>query len=140
MNADRILEDLYVGQKIDSESFRDELVRLGVTHVLNLFEPETIWEGNSLYLPQEDDGSPRVAAQVRCGLDYYAEVKAAKGVLYVHCQWGLGRAPAMCYALLRANGQREQEALDTVNACRRVAAKYNPHWQRYIPSIESALK
>lgn len=69
---DRVLSDLYVGQKISTLAMGGELARLGVTHVLNLYtlypgERGDFWYDQHLELPQEDDGSPRDPAQIQSG-------------------------------------------------------------------------
>ena len=105
MNFNFITSTLAVGQKIDTQEFADALKAAGVTHVINLWSgiTEPVWTGNVLTLKQDDDGTPRPKDQVLAGIKYASEVPEG-GILYVHCQWGLGRAPTMAYAILRAWG------------------------------------
>lgn len=147
MNISRVLDDLYVGQRPTDAQFVAELMGIGVTHVLNLL-PEPIpgcssdldfWDGPFLRIPQEDNGSPRKAEQIVQGIAYYAMVKRAGGALYIHCQFGLGRALAMTYGIMRAVGWTMNDAIRRINVCRKVAEKYEPNWTRYIASIEAAL-
>lgn len=145
MNFDRIQDDLYVGQKIVTEEFRQALIDTGITHVLNLHGLD-LWQGKQMFLAgMLDDSTPRTKEQVNSCIWYAKDVRDEGGKLYVHCQWGLGRAPAMCYAILRSRGFGGLEAAGFINRNRPRAAEYRdstkefPHWQCYIPSIEAAL-
>jgi protein-tyrosine phosphatase len=140
VNFDFITENIAVGQKIDSQVFADALAAAGITHVLNLFSgnQETFWTGAVCYVPQEDDGSPRTHAQIARAISYAFESLRDGGKLYIHCQWGLGRAPSTCYAILRRLGFTREEAIARICAKRPRCAAWN--WQQYISSIEEALR
>lgn len=135
MNFSFITPTLIVGQKIITQEFADALIAAGVTHVINLWSgnPEPIWKGDVLTLKQDDDGTPRPKDQVLAGIAYARE----SGILYVHCQWGIGRAPAMAYAILRSRGVASWEAMKLINI-NRPAAKGN--WEHYMASVEEAMK
>lgn len=135
MNYDEIVPNLYCGQKIDSQEFNDALVQEGITHVINLWSGirEPYWKGLTLNLNQDDDGTPRPPEQTIAGIEF-AKI-ATK--LYVHCQWGMGRAPSMIYAILRSRGMTQKELIPLINLRRPIAAKGN--WERYIPSIERVI-
>lgn len=139
MNLDFITDQLAVGQKINSQEFADALVKLGITHVLNLFagDKESFWRGPVRYVPQEDDGTPRTSEQISAVIQYADIVLACGGKLYIHCQWGLGRAPSTCYAILRHRGMSRENAVLLICTERPQCAAWN--WQQYIPSIERAL-
>ena len=139
MNFDFVTERIAIGQKIESQEFAEALRAAGITHVLNLFrgDLESFWRGHVRYVPQEDDGSPRTTAQVKMAVDYAFDVLRDGGKLYIHCQWGLGRSPAACYAILRHFGFSQDEAVALINKKRPRCATWN--WQGYIPSIEQAL-
>ena len=137
MNFDFITPALVVGQKIDTQELADALAAAGVTRVINLWSgiPEPLWKGDVLTLKQEDDGTPRPKDQILAAVAYAASVPEGQ-VLYVHCQWGIGRAPAMAYAILRRRGMSREEATRLIVEKRPKATS----WQHYIPSIEEALK
>lgn len=139
MNFDFITDCLAVGQKIDTAEFAEALQSAGITHVLNLFagDRETFWSGPVCYLPQEDDGTPRNPEQVRAAVRYAFEVIGYGGKLYIHCQWGLGRAPSTCYAILRQLALSRELAVSLIKRKRPRCADW--HWENYIPSIEEAL-
>jgi protein-tyrosine phosphatase len=139
MNFDFITENIAVGQKINSLEFAEALRAAGITHVLNLFagDEETFWTGSVCYVPQEDDGTPRTREQVFAAIICAIAVFNAGGKLYIHCQWGLGRAPSACYAILRKSGLSPDEAISLINRKRPRCARWD--WQQYIPSIEEAL-
>lgn len=138
VNFDFITERIAVGQKIDTQEFADALCAAGLTHVINLHggHEEAFWKEN-LYLPQEDDHSPRSTDQIRAGIVYAFDALAKGGKVYIHCQWGLGRAPSMAYAILRAFGFSQQQAITTLEFARPKCAAWT--WKEYIPSIEEAL-
>lgn len=137
MNFDFITPSLAVGQKIDSPELVSALLLAGVQRVINLWSgnPEPLWVGDILTLKQEDDGTSRDRDQVLAGVRYANAVPDR--ILYVHCQWGLGRAPAMAYAILRSRGWSRGDAQALINLKRPRAATGG--WERYIPSIEEAL-
>lgn len=141
MNFDFIVPEIAVGQKIDSEEFADSLRAAGITRVLNLFagDTEAFWNGPVLYLAQEDDGTPRDPEKIRAAIEYAMPVLAegSEEKLYIHCQWGLGRAPSTCYAILRSMGIAGDDAAALIDRRRPRCAKWN--WRQYIPSIEEAL-
>lgn len=139
-NFDFLTDTLACGQKIDSEALAAALRSCGVTHVLNLWggHGELVWDWNAEHVPQEDDGSPRTKEQVKASVSYAKHAMSQGGVLYVHCQWGLGRAPSACYAILRSQGLSPEDASKAVNQ-RQAAKNYRPNWSRYVPSIEEAL-
>lgn len=134
MNFDRITPVLYLGQKIDSQELHDALVQEGITHVINLWSgnPEPIWQGPVLTLKQEDDRTPRPINQTLLGVEYAWHTQK----LYVHCQWGLGRAPSMTYAILRSRGLTKDQAVDLIVTSR---PKCKGNWEHYIDSIEEGL-
>lgn len=137
-NYNLIETDLLLGQKIDTQEMLDALIRDGVTHVINLWsgKPEPHWQGAVLTLSQEDDGTPRPLDQTRAGVAFAAECKRVGGKLYVHCQWGLGRAPSMTYAILRSRGYTREAAITAINTARQRSAG---NWEHYILSIEQAF-
>ena len=140
MNFDFITERLAVGQKIDNQEFADALKAAGITHAVNLFgEAEPVWAGPSLSFPspQDDDGTPRRPEVVLACVRYAFDAIRDGGKVYVHCQWGIGRAPSVAYAILRRFGLTREEAAALVNAKRPRAATWG--WEKYIPSIEDAL-
>jgi hypothetical protein len=137
MNFNVITPTLILGQKIIAPEFLEALKAAGVTRVINLWSgiPEPLWQGEVLTLKQEDDGTPRPKDQILAGIKYASE--KPDEILYVHCQWGLGRAPTMTYAILRSRGMSQAEATDLINT-RRPVSKGN--WEHYIPSVEEALQ
>lgn len=141
MNFDFITLEIAVGQKIDSHEFAEALLAAGITHVLNLFagDQETFWTGPVLYIPQQDDGTPRDPEQIRAALRYALPLmdEGSNAKLYIHCQWGLGRAPSTCYAVIRGMGISREDAVALINKRRPRCANWN--WEQYIPSIEQAL-
>jgi hypothetical protein len=138
MNYDKVLNNLFIGQKIDTQELHDALVKEGVTNVINLWSgnPEPIWKGPVLTLNQEDDGTPRPIDQTRAGIAYAKEVFSSGGILYVHCQWALRRAPSLAYGILRSLGYTSSAAKELINLSR---PRCNNWWDCYIPSIEAAL-
>ena len=87
--------------------------------------------------PQDDDGTPRNPGRVLACVRYAFDAILDGGKVYIHCQWGLGRAPATAFAVLRRFGSERDEAVQLINTTRVRAATWG--WERYIPSIEKAL-
>jgi protein-tyrosine phosphatase len=141
VNFDFITPEIAVGQKIDSLEFAEALRAAGISHVLNLFagDRETFWTGPVLYLAQEDDGTPRHPEQICAAVNYALPLidEGTTSKLYIHCQWGLGRAPSTCYAILRMIGISREDAASLINRRRPRCAKWG--WEQYIPSIEQAI-
>ena len=116
---------------------------LGVTHVLNL-ESE---HDDSAFVPSEallqiptpDNGQFKNPDWFVLGVDFAHRVDLLNGRLYLHCQVGGSRTPAMLYAILRQQLRYSpSEALDLI---RTVKPSYGtaPYHSNYIASAEVAL-
>lgn len=136
-----ITEKLLVGRHIESEAFASDLSGQGVYRVINLWagHEEMFWPAAvTTSIPQEDDGTPRDAEQVRQIVRLCLTTFALGRGVYLHCQWGIGRAPAMAYAVLRAIGLPSEEAIERIENARPQCRNWS--WKRYLPSVENALR
>jgi protein-tyrosine phosphatase len=92
-----------------------------------------------LRMPFEDNGAPISPGIVRRVIEFARE-SLPLGPMYVHCQGGGSRSPAIAYAILRAlMGLSQEEALGRI---RRVKTEYHTGaWQHaaYLSSVETVL-
>jgi hypothetical protein len=137
-----------VGGSINDEEDWQHLHRdFFIQSVLNL-ETEHSDEGKGIARLSEcrfpDVGEPVPRGLVRQAVSF-AKLAAGFGPLYVHCQMGGSRSPAMAYAVLRwVHEMTPQEAFDAVRASRDWAPglPYGDHHyhKSYLASIDEALK
>jgi hypothetical protein len=74
-------------------------------------------DGPYVHLPAPDDGLPKPAEWWAAGIVFMAGYfeQAGRGPIYIHSQSGLGRAPAMAYACMRAVfGMGKQDSLNLI--------------------------
>ena len=137
--TDRIATGGGIGSKADV----DQLVAAGITHVIDMraeFDDNTLGDLRIqiLWLPQQDDGTPRPLKHYRQGIQFaYGALAQPSPKVYCHCAAGVNRGPLMCYALLRAFGLPQQEAIDRIKAVRPEVGFW--HTQVYLDSVEQAL-
>ncbi len=97
-------------------------------------------DGPALWLPVPDDGTPKPAEWWAAGTVFAAGVLDAPGSkLYVHCQMGGSRSPAMAFAILRTWGMLSRE--EALAAIRETIPHYGNHpvHVNYLSSCEHAL-
>ena len=93
-----------------------EIQALGITHIINVNWPdrpehaEVVLSFRHLDLAVLDDGLPKLPAWFHAGLDF-ANTLGPDDKLLVHCGHGVNRSPAMAYAILRAWGYDDAEAI-----------------------------
>jgi protein-tyrosine phosphatase len=123
-HVDRVAPWLLVGPALRSQDY-ERLSPEGVTHVLDLRE-EAADDSRALdrlgiayrRLPVPNEGVPSDEQFDEVSRWLEDEVLAERGVLYVHCQGGLGRAPTCSMALLITLGYALGEAYRLVRAAR----------------------
>ena len=70
-----------------------------------------------LQLPTKDGTAPTLT-QLRQGVEFIRRVVDSGGRVYVHCQTGLGRGPAMAAAFLISEGRSLEEACRIIYSAR----------------------
>lgn len=141
-----VTPNILVGGNITSQDDYNHLVAdYGITGVVNLEYPEQshgleIPDTAELHVP--DNGDPFPKHYVKTAVDY---AKARKGKpIYVHCAMGMSRSPHFAYAILR--GCYDMSPDDALLTVKKALPSSTHHWgfglhtDKYIPSIENALK
>ena len=139
-----VTERIAVGGGISSKADVDQIVVAGITHVIDMraeFDDETLNDSRItiLWLPQVDDGAMRPLGQYRKGIQFaFTALSLPNTKIFPHCAAGLNRGPTMCYALLRAFGFPQSEAIDRIRAVRPdVLFQLIPN---YLNSVERDLR
>jgi protein-tyrosine phosphatase len=139
-----VTERIAVGGGISSKADVDQIVVAGITHVIDMraeFDDETLNDRRItiLWLPQVDDGAMRPLGQYRKGIQFaFPALSLPNTKIFPHCAAGLNRGPTMCYALLRAFGFPQSEAIDRIRAVRPdVLFQLIPN---YLNSVERDLR
>jgi hypothetical protein len=138
-----VTERIAVGGGISSRADVDQIVGAGITHLIDMraeFDDETLNDNRItiLWLPQVDDGTMRPPGQYRKGIQFaFPALSLANTKVFPHCSAGLNRGPTMCYALLRAFGFSEAEAISRIRAARPEVVFYLV--QNYLDSVERDL-
>lgn len=91
-----------------------------------------------VWLPFPDDGTPPEKVLVRNAIAFGGSVLMQKRKLYVHCQMGGSRSPAIAYAILRAIGFTSEQ---TLAAIRVVKPEYGEHayHKAYLGVVEAVM-
>lgn len=116
-----ITPQLHVGGQYRRRGWRSMEAR-GITAVVNMrteFDDSAagIAPARYLYLRVVDDQAP-TPEQLREGCAFIAEELAHKGVVYVHCGSGIGRAATMAAAYLISTGETEESAWALISRAR----------------------
>jgi protein-tyrosine phosphatase len=119
-----VTERIAVGGGISSKADVDEIVAAGITHVIDMraeFDDDTLNDSRIaiLWLPQVDDGEMRPPGHYRKGIQFALPALALPNTkVFPHCSAGLNSGPTMCYALLRAFGFPQNDAIAMVRTAR----------------------
>ena len=138
-----VTERIAVGGGLSCKADVDQIVAAGITHVIDMcaqFDDHALNDPRItvLWLPQVDDGERRPSGQYRKGIQFaFTALALPSTKVFSHCSAGLNRGPTMCYALLRAFGLPESEAIARIRAARPDVLFYLV--QNYIDSVEKDL-
>jgi protein-tyrosine phosphatase len=143
MDMTWITDRIAVGGGIWNDENMAELVRLGVTHVINMqieFDDRPLAEGypvSVLHNPTDDDFQPKPPHLFQKGVEFALEaLDHPRGKVYIHCAAGVHRAPMMTLAVLRVLGWDLQKAKSEIQYRR-----YVVDWADvYVQSVEEFLK
>jgi len=122
----------------------DDLRALGITHVLNVNwpdrseQPAVVDAFVHLDLAILDDGQPKPPEWFQAGIAFAATLRSTDKLL-VHCGHGVNRSPAMAYAILRAQGRSDAEALIRANRPQAGSGKTGGSLAVYIASADAAV-
>jgi protein-tyrosine phosphatase len=127
MDLSWITEQIAVGGGIWNEAKMVEIVRAGVTHIVNMqieFDDRPLAEPYGvkvLWNPMEDDFQPKPAEALQRGVDFVQQALQHKNnKVFIHCAAGVHRAPMMTLAVLRSLGWSLEDAQRVMQAERPV--------------------
>lgn len=101
---------LAVGDALEAAADVDEVLRQGITHIVNCrvgFDDAPLIGDQAAYLwdPAPDDRLPKEAGWFLTAIEFVREARKDLAVkVLVHCTGGIDRSPSMAYAILRAAG------------------------------------
>ncbi len=106
-----VTDQIAVGGGIWDEEGMIEVVRAGITHILDMQAEYDDTRLGNLYLvdvlwnPTDDDMEPKSAELLHRGVQYAQKaLRDPEPKLYIHCAAGIHRAPTMTLAVLCAQG------------------------------------
>lgn len=143
MDLSWVTDRIAVGGGIWNDENMAELVRLGVTHIINMqveFDDRPLAEGHPvsvLHNPTDDDFQLKPPELFQSGVEFAVEaLDEPENKLYIHCAAGVHRAPMMTLAVLCALGWPLEDAKDLIQRRRWVV-----DWAGiYVESVEEFLK
>src|SRR5437016_1765823 len=117
MDLSWVTDQLAVGGGIWNEAKMIEIVRAGVTHIVNMqieFDDRPLAEPYGvkvLWNPTDDDFQPKPPEMFKRAVDFVTEaLKHKDSKVFIHCAAGIHRAPMMMLAVLRARGHSLDDA------------------------------
>ncbi|MFZ0312256.1 MAG: dual specificity protein phosphatase [Candidatus Korobacteraceae bacterium] len=148
MDITWVTDRIAVGGGIWNDSKMIEVVRSGVTHIIDMqieFDDTRLAEPYGvqvLWNPTDDDFRPKPPALFRRGVDFaLAALDNPDSRVFIHCAAGVHRAPMMALALLRALGFELAEAMHRIESRRPVvdfAAVYVDSVEDFIRTYSAA--
>lgn len=143
MDMTWVTDQIAVGGGIWNEAKMIEVVRTGVTHIINmqmefddtpLAEPygvEVLWNA------VDDDFQVKPPEVFQRGVDFaLAALQDPNAKVFIHCAAGVHRAPMMALALLRVMGWSQQEAIESMETLRPVV----DFAEVYVRSVEDYMQ
>src|SRR5512138_2968112 len=121
MDMTWITDRLAVGGGIWTDPNMQQLVRAGITHIVDMqieFDDTRLAEPYGvpvLWLPVDDDFKPKPPELFQRGVEFaLGALDEPNGKLYVHCAAGVHRGPMMALAVLRALGWELENAMAVI--------------------------
>jgi len=151
MDLTWITDRIALGGGIWNDENMAELVRMGISHVINMqieFDDEPLahpYGVRVLHNPTDDDFQPKPAQLFQRGVEFaQAALETPHSKLYIHCAAGVHRAPMMTLAVLCAMGWELDEAKDLIQTRRYVVDFADVYVQsvqafikKYVPTMRS---
>lgn len=144
LDFDFITDRMAVGGAIETREDLEQLMRAGITHIINTreeFDDGTLRrpgdrEPDILWLGVDDDLMPKPPEFFFRGVRYALDaLDREENKLLIHCASGIHRGPLVALAVLRVLGYDRHSALRLVKA-RRAQADFPPV---YLDSVEIFL-
>src|SRR5579864_1531238 len=142
MDMTWVTDRIAVGGGIWNDQNMEELVNMGVTHIIDMqieFDDRPIAEPYAvkvLYSPTDDDFQPKPPELFQRGVTFALEaLDEPNSKLYIHCAAGVHRAPMMTLAVLRAMGWTLEDAMSLIKRRRYVVDFADV----YVESVENFM-
>jgi protein-tyrosine phosphatase len=143
MDITWVTDRIAVGGGIWNDQNMAELVRMGVTHIINMqieFDDRPLaapYPVTVLHNPTDDDFQPKPPQLFATGVEFAREaLEDPEGKVYIHCAAGVHRAPMMTLALLRALGWSLEDAQSLILTRRYVVDFADV----YVDSVEEFIR
>ncbi|MGH7489832.1 MAG: dual specificity protein phosphatase family protein, partial [bacterium] len=111
MDLTWVTDRIAVGGGIWNDENMDELIRMGVTHIINMqieFDDRSLANGlpvSVLHNPTDDDFQIKPPELFQRGVDFALQaLDDPESRIFIHCAAGVHRGPTMTLAVLRALG------------------------------------
>jgi protein tyrosine phosphatase (PTP) superfamily phosphohydrolase (DUF442 family) len=143
MDMTWVTDRIAVGGGIWNDENMAALVKLGVTHIINMqieFDDRPLAQGypvQVLHNPTDDDFLPKPPQLFQNGVQFALEaLDEPESKVYVHCAAGVHRAPMMTLAILRVLGWALDDAKELILQQRYVVDFADV----YVESVEDFVK
>lgn len=143
MDMTWVTDRIAVGGGIWNESKMIEVVRAGVTHIIDMqieFDDTALARPYGvavLWNPVDDDFQPKPPEVFQRGVEFALEaLERAEAKVFIHCAAGVHRAPMMALAVLRALGWKLEDAKRLIQSRRHVVDFADV----YVRSVEQFLR
>lgn len=143
MDITWVTNRIAVGGGIWNDQNMAELVRLGVTHIINMqieFDDRPLaapYPISVLHNPTDDDFQPKPPELFQSGVEFALEaLDDPESKVFIHCAAGVHRAPMMTLAVLRALGSTLEDARELIQQRRYVVDFADV----YVESVEEFIK
>jgi protein-tyrosine phosphatase len=143
MDLTWVTDRLAVGGGIWNDQNMAELVRLGVTHIINMqieFDDRPLAQPYPvvvLHNPTDDDFQPKPARLFQPAVDFALQaLDLDESKVFIHCAAGVHRAPMMTLAILRVLGWPLKDAMELIQKRRWVVDFADV----YVQSVENFVK
>ena len=143
MDMTWVTDRLAVGGGIWNDENMAELVRIGVTHIINMqieFDDRPLAGNHPVTIfhnPTDDDFQLKPPQLFQGAVEFALEaLDEPEGKVYIHCAAGVHRAPMMTLALLRVLGWPLEDAKELIQQRR-----YVVDWADvYVQSVEQFMR
>ncbi|HEY6307703.1 MAG TPA: dual specificity protein phosphatase [Candidatus Angelobacter sp.] len=143
MDLTWVTDRIAVGGGIWNDQNMNELVRLGVTHIINMqleFDDRPLaapYPVTVCHNPTDDDFQPKPARLFKPAVEFALQaLDRPESKVFIHCAAGVHRAPMMTLALLRVLGWPLNKAVEHIQDLRYVVDFADV----YVESVEEFVK
>jgi len=143
MDMTWVMPRLAIGGGIWTDDKMIEVVRAGVTHIIDMqieFDDTALAEPYGvkvLWNPTDDDFRSKPPELLRRGVEFALEaLDDSESRVFIHCAAGVHRAPMMALAVLRALGFSLDDAMEMIQSRRNVVDFADV----YVESVEDFMR